>query len=129
MSNDKDLKTKDWGAVLVGCFGILTGGALVLVLISLLSIFINAWTLSTLWGWIVVPIFHVQPLLYWQAYGITVLASWLTKPSQSLKAWKAESEIKTTTAEALVYSVVTLTAPIMGVFIVWVVLHYLFVVL
>jgi len=119
-------KDTDLGATVLGCFGILTGAVLYVALVVLLSIFVNAWALSTLWGWIVVPIFHLQPIVYWQAYGITVLISYLTSHTQTLKSWAAEQEVKTTTTQTAVWTVTTLIGPVLTVFFTWIVLHFIF---
>lgn len=53
-------------------------GAIVwVVFISLVAIFLNAWALTTMWGWIMVPTFHLPVLLYWQAWGVMAIVGYM----------------------------------------------------
>jgi hypothetical protein len=122
-------KDTDLGAMLLGCFGIVTGGALVVVLVSMLSIFVNSWALATLWNWVAVPTFHLPVLLYWQAYGIVVIARFLTVHSDTSAQLQRDTETKVSTSNHVISTVAPIVSPIFTVFITWLVLHFLFAVI
>ena len=47
------------------------------------STIVNGWVLSTLWGWLIVPTFHVQPLTIPAAIGLSLIAGYFTmQPSK-----------------------------------------------
>lgn len=47
------------------------------VVIALLNLVLTMFTISTLWGWFIVPL--GAPVIGWaQAYGIALIAAWLT---------------------------------------------------
>ena len=55
----------------------------VLFLLSMAP-FIAAWygfTLSVMWAWFVVPVFHVDPLRVPYAIGLAYIVQWLTHPT------------------------------------------------
>lgn len=122
-------KDNDIGAIFIGCLGLLTGGVLLFIVITLLSVFLNAWALTTLWGWIVVPTFHWQALLYWQAYGIVVISSFLTNRSIESGQYQRDLDTKVETSTRITVSVLSLVSPVLIVFFTWIVLHFLFAVI
>lgn len=53
------------------------GQFMAIVLTFTLIPIINGFVLSTLWGWLIVPIFEIQPLRVIEAIGILVIISFL----------------------------------------------------
>jgi len=119
----------DIGAFLIGFFGLLTGGALLFVLLSMLSVFVESWALVTLWGWIAVPTFHMPELLYWQAYGIVVIVGFLSSHSMSLGQYQRDLDTKTSTSTSIIWGITNILGPVFTVFFTWFVLHFLFAVI
>lgn len=86
----------------------LLGGAFAVIISLAYSALLGGFTLSTLWGWFVVPVFALPPLGLMNAYGLSLIASALkTIPSndnqgKSLGAIIGESMIKSTFLSILV---------------------------
>ena len=49
---------------------------LLVVIIYPIAAAANAFLTNLLWGWIVVPTFHVQPLTMWQCFGLSLVIGW-----------------------------------------------------
>jgi len=61
-----------------------------IVLLAMIPLAIlNGWILTILWGWFVVPIFHLPPLTIAPAMGLSLLVSYMTKEYvNSESTWK-----------------------------------------
>ncbi|MBT5935647.1 hypothetical protein [Sulfurimonas sp.] len=42
-----------------------------------LMVFLRAYVLLKLWGWFIVPVFHVQDINFWQSLGILIVIAFL----------------------------------------------------
>ncbi len=49
------------------------------VFLAVFSVALDGWVLSILWGWFMVPIFHLPALGVCQAIGVTLVVRFLTK--------------------------------------------------
>jgi len=56
--------------------------AMILALLMLLG-FYNAWAISLLWGWFIVPAFALPALTILQAWGLAIFVTYLTYHPQS----------------------------------------------
>jgi uncharacterized membrane protein len=50
-------------------------GYIIGLLVALPLAAINAAFIATIWGWLVVPIFALKPITFWQAYACTIMLS------------------------------------------------------
>ena len=70
---------------------------------GLVSSCLSGWVLAILWGWFIVPIFHLPELRMWDAVGIALVASALTH-----QAHKEEREFAELLAIAICLPLFTL---------------------
>jgi hypothetical protein len=63
---------------------------IVFVILLPLGIFMNAWMLTKLWAWFIVPQFGLAPLSYLGAAGLSIIVSRLTKQDLSSLVKKEE---------------------------------------
>lgn len=64
------------------------GGAVSIGALLAGSAVLSGWVLTVLWGWFVVPTFHVQPLGVVPAIGLSMLVTYLTYHSQDVEEVK-----------------------------------------
>lgn len=74
---------------LMGCIGWVS----VIVLSVVLGIPLSGWVLSVMWGWFVVPVFHLPDLTVWQAVGLSCIVAFLKSSSNNDNKTKTEVEI------------------------------------
>ena len=101
-------KDTDGAVVLVGCIGLIPA--------AIFGYIIRAWAIVTLWGWFVVPYFHLEPPAYPVALGLSMLCHMLCGSSSA-----AASNVKfesATGAVASAYATILLH-PVMSVSIGW----------
>lgn len=83
MKNENQLST-----IIFGLIGAVTSVAALLILLPILS----GWVLSVLWGWFIVPAFHLPALSIPAAIGVSLIAGKLTHQFQhepeNAKPWK-----------------------------------------
>lgn len=96
---------------------ILGGILLVVGLTAGISIY-NGWALSTLWGWFVVPFFHLPPISIPQAIGISLIITLLTHQYKDVQEKEREGWQKA------VPLISVLSVPVVSVFIGWIVKTY-----
>lgn len=58
-------------------FNAAVGGFVNFIVSFVLIILLRAWVLTQIWGWLVVPLFHLQPLRLVSAYTIMLLTGFL----------------------------------------------------
>jgi hypothetical protein len=63
------------------------------IIVMILTSILGAYTLSTLWEWILIPIFSIKAITMGQAYGIALVKSYVfaVKPANDTSG-KTESE-------------------------------------
>jgi membrane protein CcdC involved in cytochrome C biogenesis len=67
-------------------------GVLVLIVLALtINVLLDGFALATLWGWFVVPVFHVPSLSVIQAIGFGLVMTVLTKQFNESKSEKQSS--------------------------------------
>ncbi len=76
--------------MLVGVIGVL---ALLALFIAFSAMF-NGWALTKLWGWFIVPVFHLPMLTLPMAMGLSLVVSFLTYQHQSTTTAKDDKEKK-----------------------------------
>jgi hypothetical protein len=86
---------------LIACIGILFG----IILIPLLAIY-HGWILTILWGWFVVPTFHLPELSIAVAIGLSLIVG-------MFKSYSVGDNKNLTTEDKLVGAVVTLVGPLL----------------
>lgn len=62
----------------LACFGLIAFLPMLFITMCLLS----GWVGASLWTWFIVPLFHVQPLLWWQAVGLAMTIGFFTHQEQ-----------------------------------------------
>ena len=53
-------------------------GCLIGLLLMPFLVALRGWVLATLWRWLLVPVFHIQPLTAWQAIGVSIIVGVFT---------------------------------------------------
>ena len=96
-------------------------GLIVLIVLALvIGTIIGGWVLSVMWGWFIVPIFHLPQLPIVYAIGIDLVVSFLTVPSHKIDTDKKGDAVRSIT-ELLMTSIVT---PLMYLGMGWMVLQF-----
>ena len=96
-----------------------TGLVLLVVLGSIVSVVVNAWAITKLWTWFIVPLFGLLPLTIAQAAGLGLVASILCKADTTgLKQYDSSSEVSAAISKLFVSAIIT---PVLYVFIGWIV--------
>lgn len=75
--------------IILGAFGVICG----VIGFMVLKYFLNGVALQLLWGWFIIPIFHLPPLSLLQAIGVGMVVSFLTK--QYIPKGEGEGENET----------------------------------
>lgn len=76
----------------------------------------RAWVLTQLWGWLVIPLFHLPPLRLVGAYTISLIVGFLTT---SLTPTPAEKETSTS-ATVIRNFILALILPAISLFMGWI---------
>lgn len=87
-----------------------------MVAVGVLTVILNGWVLSIIWGWFIVPVFAVSPLGTAQALGVTIAARLVTNTDKYVK--KEPLGVP----EAVFISIAT---PFMALGFSWIVLQFL----
>jgi len=92
------------------------GGAVGFVALMVVSSILNGYVLSILWGWFVVPVFHLSPLTIVPAIGVALVVSYLTHQTNDCQ------EKERSTSEKIAYAVaVAVVKPLLALCLGWVV--------
>lgn len=101
---------------ILGCFGVIA----LLVIIIPGSILMHGWVLSILWGWFVVPLFHLPVLSIPYAIGLASVVS-MFKGSTIIK----EDKDKSFTEKIFVAIAHAFVAPLFMLFFGWIITLFL----
>ena len=85
---------------------------------------LNGWAISTLWGWFIVPVFHLSLLTMKQAIGFGLVISYLTSTPAHAATQKKETKDQFT--NTLIIIVYNITKPLLAVAVGWVYLKVFF---
>jgi len=107
---------KDGTVTGLACLGLLVAFPLTVIISSIM----NGWALSTMWGWFVVPLFHLPELNIPYAIGISMVVGMLVR--QASQENKKEKSWSTIVAEIFAYAIFT---PLFTVFLGWIVKGFL----
>lgn len=88
------------------------------IVVATVSLIMNGWAASLLWGWFIAPVFDLEPLSIFQAIGLSCFVS-LFKTTQSSKSDKTAIEL---IAEMFGLAV---GGPLLIVFIGWIVTWFI----
>ncbi len=96
----------------LACFGVGVLAPLTIIVNALLS----GWILSVLWGWFIIPVFHLPALTIPYAIGISIVAGLLTHQYQDRNTKNKSAEERIT--DVLMVSIID---PLLVLVIAWVV--------
>lgn len=102
------------------CLGIVFGLAIVLVVGTL----VDGWALSKIWNWFMPAIFGLTSLTLWQAMGVSLVFEMFSRNNKKKSESKSEDK---TVGEAILASLIEVTvAPLLSVFIAWMIFNLAF---
>ena len=91
--------------IAVGVVMLIVGAVVSLAALIAVRMVIDGWTLSVLWGWFMVPLFHLHYLTVWQAMGlglVVTFATWQKMPEVEAPKKKWSEKVATLVVEILV---------------------------
>ena len=98
-----------------GCLGLVVWSIFLIVI----SVILNGWALSVLWGWFIVPVFATPTLMTLQAIGISSIANFLLA---RVADTKTEQDKDKTVGDKMVEGfAIVVGQPLFAVFFGWVI--------
>ena len=117
-SNSMSIGEKFIEWFIIGVFGLLILAFFILP-VAIYFVWAHAYVLVKLWAWFVVPLFHLEPLTWAQAWGVTIVVTYLTHIHYT---WKAKDERNTSEKVTEFFLVFLKPWSVLGVG--WVCAHY-----